>query len=87
MKITDLATLEETVRETVRNYVAEHGLTATSFAKEVGIHPYQMCRFLKHGKGILFDTIQKIGEHVQRLEDENENESDGVSLKRHFSKK
>jgi predicted transcriptional regulator len=68
MKITELATLEETVRETVKKYVDKRGLTATSFAKEVGIHPYQMCRFLKHGKGILFDTIQKIGQHVIDLE-------------------
>lgn len=68
MKITELATLEETVRETVKKYMDKRGLTATSFAKEVGIHPYQMCRFLKHGKGILFDTIQKIGQHVIDLE-------------------
>jgi predicted transcriptional regulator len=68
MKITELATLEETVRETVQKYVDKQKLTATSFAKEVGIHPYQMCRFLKHGKGILFDTIEKIGQHVVEKE-------------------
>ena len=61
----DLRNLDIEVRKVIKKYIRENNLSPTGFAKEVGIHPLQMLRYINEGKNLRFDTLKKIGRKVK----------------------
>lgn len=67
MKIEDLYTLEEDIKKVLFDYIKENDMTISGLANEIGIHPYQLLRFMNRGKGINLCTITKIGAYARNL--------------------
>lgn len=58
-----LRDLDKEIRQLLKTHIENEKTTPTAFAKKVGIHPAQMIGFLKGEKGILIETISKIGKN------------------------
>ncbi len=69
LQIENLVTIEEDIRQALRDYLEKRNLAISTFAHEVGIHPYQLLRFLNRGYGIHFETLRRIGNHVVALQE------------------
>ena len=59
-----LSTIENDIKLSLVNHIKKNKTTPTTFAKEVGIHPYQMLRFVNRGKGLNLATLKKIGDYI-----------------------
>jgi len=65
-KVSDLKDLDEAIRKVILKHIAVKKTTPTGFAKEVGIHPLQMLRYVNEGKNFRFDTLKTIGTNVKK---------------------
>tara|TARA_R110000751_G_scaffold51991_1_gene113553 strand:+ start:119 stop:328 length:210 start_codon:yes stop_codon:yes gene_type:complete len=59
--IQDLRNIDIAVREVIEKYLRDNDKTPSGFAKEVGIHPLQMLRYINLKKNMRFDTLIEIG--------------------------
>lgn len=66
VRIKDLLTIEDDIRQALRDHIAKEKTSISTFAKEVGIHPYQLLRFLNRGYGIHFETLRTIASYVTK---------------------
>jgi hypothetical protein len=64
IEIRDLLTIEDDIRQTLRDHIAKENTSITTFSKDVGIHPYQLLRFLNRGYGVHFETLRTIAKEV-----------------------
>ena len=60
-KIQDLRNLDKAVRKVIVKNLKDKKMTPTAFAREVGIHPLQMLRYINDDKNMRFDTFIRIG--------------------------
>jgi len=65
-KVQDLRHLDKAVRKVIETNLREKNQSPTSFAKEVGIHPLQMLRYINDKKNMRFDTLIKIGKKAKK---------------------
>ena len=63
--IQDLRYLDGAVRKVIIKHLKEKKKTPTGFAKEVGIHPVQMLRYINENKNMRFDTLINIGKRAK----------------------
>ena len=63
--IKDLRHLDGAVRKVIVKHLNDNKKTSTGFAKEVGIHPVQMLRYINENKNMRFDTLINIGKRVK----------------------
>jgi len=63
--IKDLRNLDKAVRNVIEKHLMSTGLTPTGFAKEMGIHPLQMLRYINDKKNFRFDTLIQIGKKMK----------------------
>jgi len=61
--IKDLRHLDKAVRKVIEKHLMDTNSTPTGFAKEVGIHPLQMLRYINDKKNFRFDTLIQIGKN------------------------
>jgi predicted transcriptional regulator len=59
--IKDLKDIDTAVRKVIVKHIKDINETPTGFAKQIGIHPVQMLRYINDGKNFRFDTLIKIG--------------------------
>lgn len=63
--VKDLKDIDKAVRKVIEKHLKQTGNTPTGFAKEVGIHPLQMLRYINDGKNMRFDTLIQIGKKAK----------------------
>jgi len=63
--IQDLRNLDIEVRKVIKKHIREKKTTPTALAKEVGIHPLQMLRYINDGKNMRMDTLKTIGKNAK----------------------
>jgi len=65
-KIQDLRNIDKAVRRVIEKHLEVTGKSPTAFAKEVGIHPLQMLRYVNQKKNFRFDTLMQIGKNAKK---------------------
>ena len=63
--VSDLKNIDSEVRKVIVKHIAKNNMTPTGFAKEVGIHPLQVLRYINEGKNFRFDTLLTIGKNIK----------------------
>ena len=63
--VKDLRNLDREVRKVILKHINKNKLTPTGYAKEVGIHPLQMLRYVNDKKNMRFDTLLRIGKNTK----------------------
>ena len=63
--IKDLKYIDVSVREVIEKHLKETKKTPSGLAKEVGIHPLQMLRYINDKKNMRFDTLIRIGQRAK----------------------
>jgi len=63
--INDLKDLDKAVRKVITKHIKDTKDTPSGFAKKVGIHPFQMLRYVNEGKNLRFDTLLTIGKKAK----------------------
>jgi predicted transcriptional regulator len=65
-KVQDLRHLDKAVRKVIEKNLKDKNQSPTAFAKEVGIHPLQMLRYINDKKNMRFDTLIQIGKKAKK---------------------